>query len=52
MLLTARGQAQHHDASQQTGADESLIKLFSPLQLIETIERPMSSVWPRPRALV
>lgn len=46
MLLTARGQARHHGASQQAGADEYLIKAISPLQPIKTIERPMSSAWP------
>jgi len=41
VLLTARGQIQDRDAGQQAGADEYLIKPFSPLQLIETIERLM-----------
>ncbi len=41
VLLTARGQNQDRDAGQQAGADEYLIKPFSPLQLIETIERLM-----------
>jgi len=41
VLLTARGQAQDRNAGQQAGADEYLIKPFSPLQLIETIERLM-----------
>ena len=39
VLLTARGQTQDRDAGQEAGADEYLIKPFSPLQLIETIER-------------
>ena len=39
VLLTARGQAQDRDAGQEAGADDYLIKPFSPLQLIETIER-------------
>ena len=39
VLLTARGQIKDRDAGQQAGADEYLIKPFSPLQLIETIER-------------
>jgi DNA-binding response OmpR family regulator len=43
VLLTARGQAQDRDAGQEAGADEYLIKPFSPLQLIETIERLMPS---------
>jgi two-component system phosphate regulon response regulator PhoB len=43
VLLTARGQTQDRDAGQQAGADEYLIKPFSPLQLIETIERLMSA---------
>ncbi len=41
VLLTARGQMQDRDAGQEAGADEYLIKPFSPLQLIETIERLM-----------
>ena len=44
VLLTARGQTQDRDAGAQAGADEYLIKPFSPLQLIETIERLMPSV--------
>ena len=41
VVLTARGHIQDRDAGQQAGADEYLIKPFSPLQLIETIERLM-----------
>lgn len=41
VLLTARGQTRDRDAGQEAGADEYLIKPFSPLQLIETIERLM-----------
>jgi DNA-binding response OmpR family regulator len=41
VLLTARGQTQDRHAGQEAGADEYLIKPFSPLQLIETIERLM-----------
>ena len=43
VLLTARGQTQDRDAGEHAGADEYLIKPFSPLQLIETIERLMPS---------
>ncbi len=39
VLLTARGQARDREAGQQAGADDYLVKPFSPLQLIETIER-------------
>ena len=39
VLLTARGQARDREAGREAGADEYLIKPFSPLQLIETIER-------------
>jgi two-component system, OmpR family, phosphate regulon response regulator PhoB len=39
VLLTARGQARDRESGQQAGADEYLVKPFSPLQLIETIER-------------
>ena len=41
VLLTARGQSQDRNAGELAGADEYLIKPFSPLQLIETIERLM-----------
>jgi len=41
VLLTARGQAKDREAGQAAGADEYLIKPFSPLQLIDTIERLM-----------
>ncbi len=44
VLLTARGQTQDRDAGQLAGADEYLIKPFSPLQLIETIERLMPAL--------
>jgi len=43
VLLTARGQVKDRDAGDQAGADDYLIKPFSPLQLIETIERLMPS---------
>jgi len=39
ILLTARGQSRDLDAGRDAGADEYLVKPFSPLQLIETIER-------------
>jgi two-component system phosphate regulon response regulator PhoB len=39
VLLTARGQARDRESGSQAGADEYLVKPFSPLQLIETIER-------------
>lgn len=39
VLLTARGQARDREAGQLAGADEYLVKPFSPLQLIDTIER-------------
>ncbi len=39
VLLTARGQARDRDAGRQAGADEYLVKPFSPLQLIDTVER-------------
>lgn len=39
VLLTARGQARDRDVGRDAGADEYLVKPFSPLQLIETIER-------------
>ncbi|MCW5667199.1 MAG: response regulator [Piscinibacter sp.] len=39
VLLTARGQARDREAGALAGADEYLVKPFSPLQLIETIER-------------
>lgn len=39
VLLTARGQARDREVGRDVGADEYLVKPFSPLQLIETIER-------------
>jgi CheY-like chemotaxis protein len=39
VLLTARGQVRDCDAGSRAGADEYLVKPFSPLQLIDTIER-------------
>ena len=44
VLLTARGQVKDRDAGQHAGADDYLIKPFSPLQLIEAIERLMPEV--------
>jgi CheY-like chemotaxis protein len=44
VLLTARGQARDLDAGHNVGADEYLVKPFSPLQLIDTIERLMPPV--------
>ena len=41
LLLSARGQARDREAGMQAGADDYLIKPFSPLQLVETIERLM-----------
>ena len=38
VLLTARGQARDREAGQLSGANEYLVKPFSPLQLIDTIE--------------
>ena len=43
VLLTARGQARDREAGAAARADEYLVKPFSPLQLIETIERLMAS---------
>lgn len=39
VLLTARGQARDREAGDRAGADQYLVKPFSPLQLIDTIER-------------
>ena len=39
VLLTARGQRQDIEAGMHAGADAYLLKPFSPLKLIETIER-------------
>ncbi len=44
VLLTARGQAGDLEAGNQAGADEYLVKPFSPLQLMDTIERLMAAV--------
>jgi DNA-binding response OmpR family regulator len=37
--MTARGQGRDRETGRDAGADEYLVKPFSPLQLIETIER-------------
>ena len=42
VLLTARDQARDIEAGQKVGADEYFVKPFSPLQLIDTIERLMA----------
>ncbi|EHR73424.1 response regulator with CheY-like receiver domain and winged-helix DNA-binding domain [Burkholderiales bacterium JOSHI_001] len=42
ILLTARGQVRDREAGKAAGADDYLVKPFSPLQLIETIERLMA----------
>jgi two-component system, OmpR family, phosphate regulon response regulator PhoB len=39
VLLTARGQQRDREAGESAGADDYLVKPFSPLQLIETMER-------------
>ena len=39
VLLTARAQPEDRARGMKAGADEFLVKPFSPLQLIETIER-------------
>ncbi len=44
VLLTARGQPRDREAGRQAGADEYLVKPFSPLQLIETVERLLQNV--------
>ena len=43
VLLTARGQVRDREAGQAAGADEYLVKPFSPLQLIETLDRQMAT---------
>lgn len=43
VLLTARGQARDREAGSKAGAEEYLVKPFSPLQLIDTIERLTST---------
>ena len=44
VLLTARGQSSDREAGKRAGADEYLVKPFSPLQLMDTIERLMAAV--------
>ena len=39
VLLTARGQVHDVEAGNEAGADEYLVKPFSPLELMSTIER-------------
>lgn len=42
VILTARGQARDRESGAAAAADEYLIKPFSPLQLIETVDRLMA----------
>lgn len=44
VLLTARGQVRDKEAGQQAGANVYLVKPFSPLQLIDTIEGLVNQV--------
>ena len=39
IILSARGQAKDTEAGKKAGADDYLVKPFSPVQLVETIER-------------
>ena len=43
VLLTARGQVRDREAGRAAGANDYLVKPFSPLQLIEVIERQMDA---------
>lgn len=43
VLLTARGQAVDREAGERAGADRYLVKPFSPLQLIDTIDQLLVS---------
>ncbi|MDT9000990.1 response regulator [Paucibacter sp. APW11] len=43
ILLTARGQQKDREAGLAAGADEYLLKPFSPVQLVDTIERLMAT---------
>ena len=43
VLLTACGQSSDREAGKQAGADEYLVKPFSPLQLMDTVERLMAA---------
>ena len=51
VLLSARGQARDREAGEKAGADVYLIKPFSPLELIGTIERLMVTTAPGEAAL-
>ncbi len=44
LFLTARGQAQDREAGLQAGATAYLIKPFSPLQLIQELDRASAGV--------
>ncbi len=39
VILSARGQVKDQEAGKRVGADDYLVKPFSPVQLVETIER-------------
>ena len=43
VLLTARGQKADIERGRQAGADSYLVKPFSPLELIETVERALAN---------
>ena len=43
VLLTARGQARDQEAGRAAGADEYLVKPFSQLQLIDTIDHLLAA---------
>lgn len=43
LLLTARGQTRDREEGRQAGADEYLVKPFSPLELIDTIDQLLAT---------
>jgi len=47
VLLTARGQARDREAGQQSGADDYLVKPFSPAVLVQTVQRLLAARAPQ-----
>ena len=47
VMLTARAQARDREAGARAGADEYLVKPFSPMVLVETVKRLLASRAPQ-----
>jgi len=47
VMLTARAQARDREAGERTGADEYLVKPFSPMVLVDTVKRLLAARTPQ-----